>query len=236
MIRKSRERPSGLSIRGPGRTAATPYISSQGSDRIQMHGMYRTGTACDLARWVEGRGRLLYPRHQKPLGRLQRPPSCPRRRAGICAGVARAAGKGVARAFAGLNVYLTLRDAAQAAGIAQPDYETIEAPYYFTANDGSVYTVQEGGWFTDYKRNFVAGPRAGQSETISKDQYEGYAKEGEATWGKLIDGGLFSEPRFIPGTKRSSLPIMDEQGRNIGYIDEKGVHRYAPSMIGPPVG
>jgi hypothetical protein len=145
--------------------------------------------------------------------------------------MARAGAGGVTRAVAGLNVYLTLRDAAQAAGIAQPDYVQIDAPYYFTAQDGSVFTIKMPGWFGSYKRNYVAGPRAGQTETITDFQFEVHKKVAEVTWGKYIPGGLFREPRFIPGTKRKSLPLTDERGNEIGYIDEEGVHQYPSYMI-----
>jgi hypothetical protein len=46
---------------------------------------------------------------------------------------------------------------------------------------------------------------------------------------RLIPGGLFREPRFIQGTKRKTLPVWDENGRQIGNIDEKGIHYY-PSI------
>jgi hypothetical protein len=53
----------------------------------------------------------------------------------------------------------------------------------------------------------------------------------EVTWGKYIPGGLFKEPRFIPGTERNRLPLTDESGSEIGYIDEEGVHEYPRSAI-----
>ena len=39
------------------------------------------------------------------------------------------------------NVYMVLRDAAQAVGIAKRDYAALESQYYFTGGDGSAFVV-----------------------------------------------------------------------------------------------
>ncbi len=135
-----------------------------------------------------------------------------------------------ARAMGALTVYLTARDALQAAGVLQPDYEVAEREtYHFVDGNGSVFTVRPAGLFTSAKREFVAGPRKGQIETITSAQVDEYRRQAEQEWGKYVPGSLFSEPRFIPGSKRTSLPLI--QYRNgipyeVGWIDEKGVHRY----------
>jgi hypothetical protein len=139
----------------------------------------------------------------------------------------------VARALAVGSVYMTLRDAAKAAGIAQPDYDVIEAKYYFVADDASVFTVERPGWFGWFSgpnRKYVAGPRAGQTEAITSADVAAYRREAEASWGRYIPGTLFREPRFIPGTQRRTLPLY-EGGLPTGYIDESGVHRY-PGLRG----
>jgi hypothetical protein len=87
------------------------------------------------------------------------------------------------------------------------------------------------GWFGSYKRSYVAGPRAGETEKTTESEFEVYKKVAEETWGKYIPGSLFREPRFIPGTQRQTLPLTDERGRNIGYIDEAGVHRYSTGSV-----
>lgn len=133
--------------------------------------------------------------------------------------------------MAGLTIYLTARDALQSAGIFQPDYEiSAEATYHFLDSDGSVFTVKPDGWFSSAKREFVAGPRKGETETISSARATQYRKQAEAEWGRCERGNLISEPRFIPGTKRKTLPLYSEEfgdRREIGFIDEKGVHYHA---------
>jgi hypothetical protein len=72
----------------------------------------------------------------------------------------------------------------------------------------------------------VAGPRAGQKEAISAADVDKYREEAEKIYGKYIPGGLFSEPRFISGTKRSTLPLVGPNGGQIGHIDKNGVQYY----------
>jgi hypothetical protein len=152
------------------------------------------------------------------------------------------ASKGLGRGLGGLSVYISLREAAQAAGIAQPDYVQIDAPYYFTTKDGSVYIVQEGGWFSSfkYRRLYVAGPRAGETETMTTLDYERALNLAHSMWGRYVPGSLFHQPRFIPGMNRSSIPLIElDTGRKIGFIDEDGVHRYNPrelDAISPIIG
>jgi len=143
----------------------------------------------------------------------------------------RAMGKGaVGRAMAVVAVYLTAKEALQAAGILQPNYYVFEeATYYFVANDESVFIVWSAGWFSSAKREFIAGPRKGETEKLAKGQVAAYQKIAEAKFGKYIRGTWFREPRFIPGTDRKSLPLTEEQYGvpvEVGWIDEEGVHRY----------
>ena len=128
------------------------------------------------------------------------------------------------------------RDALQAAGVLQPDYEVDKRQaYHYVSKDGSVFVVWPAGLFSGAKREFVAGRRKGQTEKITKEQVEAYRKLAEEEWGQYIPGTLLSEPRFIPGKKRKSLPLIEYRDGvpyEAGWIDEKGVHRYSsPRML-----
>jgi hypothetical protein len=133
-----------------------------------------------------------------------------------------------------LSVNLMYRDALQATGILQPDYEVLErAEYYFVTEDGSVFNVQPEGCFARAQRVFVEGPRNGQTETLTNAQVEEYQKQAEDQWGKYIPGTLLREPKFIPGARRKSLPLIKYEfgvPREAGWIDEKGVRRYKVLM------
>jgi hypothetical protein len=147
-----------------------------------------------------------------------------------------------ARAFGALGVYLTLRDACEGLGIIRPEGNVINADYYFQAIDGSVFVVEEPGdlnFWSNPRRVYVAGPRAGQTEVITQTQARFYRYQAEALYGRVNPGGLFWFQRgrtFTPGTLRSRLPIYDERWRQIGYIDENGEHYYPESQIERPVG
>lgn len=94
-----------------------------------------------------------------------------------------------------------------------------------------------GSWnfWSDRKRKFVAGPRKGESEVITKEEVNAYREQAESKFGRYIPAGLFGEPRFIPGTHRESLPLVDlVTGQKLGYIDKDGVHKYG-RPLGPPV-
>jgi hypothetical protein len=145
-------------------------------------------------------------------------------------------GGATGRAMGALTVYLAARDALQAAGVLKPDYdEDDRETYHYVAEDGSIFTVQPGGFFSGASREFVAGPRKGHTEAITKEQVEAYRTQAEEEWGKYIPGSLFSEPRFIPGKKRKSLPLIEYRDGlpyNAGWIDEEGVHRHSnPRML-----
>jgi hypothetical protein len=141
--------------------------------------------------------------------------------------------RAAARAVAVLNVYLTLREACQAAGVVQPDYTPIDADYFFTDRDGSVFYIRlhDGIWdlwgaVGTPRRIFITGPRAGQSDTLSPANLVQYRMEAQLRFGLYIPGSLLRPPRFIPGTERRTLPIIDSDGWRIGYIDESGPHYY----------
>lgn len=142
-----------------------------------------------------------------------------------------ATGKVIARSLGVVGAYLTVRDALAASGLTGLDFEVAEeGAYAFAADDGSHFVVYPGGrvWGAPY-RTFVSGPRAGESETIDDSDFESYRALGEEQWGKYIPGGLFSGPKFIPGTQRSRLPLFDHQfgvSREVGWIDEHGVHYF----------
>jgi hypothetical protein len=135
------------------------------------------------------------------------------------------------RAMGALTVYLAGRDTLRTLGVLQPDFaSTGDAEYYFKDSGGSVFIVKPAGWLSGAKREFIAGPRKGQTETITKAEEESYRAEAEKVWGKYIPGTLTRSPRFIPGTKRKTLPVYsdDEHGVRLetGWVDEDGVHYY----------
>jgi hypothetical protein len=124
-----------------------------------------------------------------------------------------------------LTVYLTARDALQAAGVLQPDYSVAEREtYHFVADDGSVFVVWPAGWLSSAKREFVAGPRKGRTENITNAQVEQYRKQAEEEWGKYTPGSLLSGPRFIPGTKRKSLPVSSRISLPNGALETLITH------------
>ena len=137
------------------------------------------------------------------------------------------------RAMGALTVYLTARDALQATGVLQPTFTDLgEQEYHFVADDKSVFIVKRG-WLSDPKREYIAGPRQGQVETITDAQADEHQKQAESVWGKRIRGSLTTPPRFIPGSKRKTLPIYDDYygvPREIGYVDEEGPHYYPIPM------
>jgi hypothetical protein len=135
------------------------------------------------------------------------------------------------RAMSILSVYLATRDVLQTAGVLQPDYSVADREtYHFVAEDGSIFVVWPAGWLSSAKREFVSGPRQGLKESMTGDEVEACRKKAEEVWGKYIPGSLLSEPRFIPGTQRKTLPLIREQRglpEEVGWIDEKGVHYYS---------
>jgi len=132
------------------------------------------------------------------------------------------------RAFAIVNVYLVARDVLQAAGALQPDYYISERQVYqFSCADGSVFVVYPPWPFLSPYVLYVEGARKGETETISRIEFALLKSHAESKWGKYIPGSLLSEPRFIPGTERKTLPLVRaEDGVEIGWIDVKGVHKY----------
>jgi hypothetical protein len=141
----------------------------------------------------------------------------------------RRATKAVGRAFVGFQIYTTARDALQAAGVLQPDYHIEHADYYFTADDGSVFIIENPTWRKGAKQVFVAGPRAGQTIALTDEQYQQYKAAAEKIWGRYDPGSLIREPRFYPGEKRKRLPYYEDRDGypwEAGWIDEDGIHRY----------
>ncbi len=149
-------------------------------------------------------------------------------------GARRIGGKGqgaTSGAIAVLSVYMTTRDALQAAGILQPNYTVVEREdFHFVAADNSVFIVYPSWLWRSAMLEFVAGPRKGQTIDLTDAQADQYRQKGEEQWGKYIPGTLFSGPRFIPGVQKKSVPffIFDHDvPQEAGWIDEKGVHRYS---------
>ena len=139
------------------------------------------------------------------------------------------------RAVGALTVYLAAHDALQTLGVLQPSYQVGDsAVYHFAADDGSIFVVHEGGWFSSPKIEFVAGPRKGQTEKLSSTEVEQYRNRAEQEFGKYIPGSLISQLRFIPGRQRTRLPLYDENRgvrREIGWIDASGVHYHFQPII-----
>lgn len=232
-----------------GLPADTYYGDHAGAATVEIDAV--TGTRADnLAADAAMRKKLGDPKWQRPTGYLWNHAGTPGSttmelvKEGVHEAVAhkgpaaeprairRAAGNRgtTGKAMGTLTVYLTARDALQAGGILQPDYEVADREsYHYVSEDGSVFVVWPAGWFSSAKREFVAGPRKGQTETITDEEIGEHRKQAEEEWGKYIPGTLLSEPRFIPGKKRTSLPLI-EYRRGIpyeaGWIDARGVHRY----------
>jgi A nuclease of the HNH/ENDO VII superfamily with conserved WHH len=195
----------------------------------------------------------------EPGSRTMELVSRPFHRAVAHEGNASLARAGLRQAAAGvrvLSVFLTLRDACQMAGVLPPQETIVNATYFFTASDGSVYYVRypselrsffEGAGqiltlgysgATSPEIAYVAGPRAGRTQSISTAEATLYQLRGEELYGRVVGGtGIFSSPRrFIPGTLRATLPITETDvvrgtTRNVGYIDEDGEHRYPDNPV-----
>ena len=138
--------------------------------------------------------------------------------------------RGSGRVLGVVNVYLVARDVLQAAGALQPEYNVSERQvYHFTSADGSVFVAYPRWLVFSAYIVFVAGNRKGETQKITTQEFKQLKKQAEDKWGKYIPGSLLSEPRFIPGTERQTLPLIrEEDGTEIGWIDEKGVHKYTP--------
>ena len=149
-------------------------------------------------------------------------------RAALRSAKANGAAQGTARAMAALVVYETLRDALQASGTLQPSYVELTGVYYFGEDDGSVFYVKMPGWlgvFSSPTKEYVAGPKMGQSEEITTQRVDEYRIEAEKFYGKYLPGNIFTAPRFIGGSKRARLPVY-EGLLEVGYVDGDGVHYY----------
>jgi hypothetical protein len=104
-------------------------------------------------------------------------------------------------------------------------------PAALSGSGTSVFTVTESTAFTRAERVYIAGPRAGQTEKITDFQEQVHRRVAEVQYGRLIEGGWFSDPKFIPGMVRKTLPFF-EGGKQVGYVDETGIHRYSISRVG----
>ena len=144
------------------------------------------------------------------------------------------AGRATGRVMGALSVYTTVRDALQTLGVLYPGFVSAgDAEYPFDAPDGSKFIVIPAEGEQGATREFFSGPRKGQSEPITKEEEDQYRAQGEREWGKLIPGSIIKSPRFIPGTRRSTLPIYGEERgvrRRIGWVDEKGIHYFKEPM------
>jgi hypothetical protein len=134
------------------------------------------------------------------------------------------------RAIGALAVYLLASDALRVAGVLKPSYEVAENEVYqFRANDGSVFVVNPGGVLRRGYREFIGGPRKGQRESITPDEAEEYRERAEEEFGKYVPGTPFTDPRFMPGKQRKTLPLItypDGVPHEAGWIDDKGPHYY----------
>ncbi len=141
-----------------------------------------------------------------------------------------------ARGLAVLDVYMTIRDAAEYAGVGGLKYQESNFKLYYYTERDSVFTVHKpvvGLFGAKPWKKYVAGPKAGQTQSISWAQAEQFKLRAERKWGKFIRGTLFRKPRFKPGTHRHSIPITDRFGRTIGHIDEDGPTMYYNSGFEP---
>jgi hypothetical protein len=140
----------------------------------------------------------------------------------------RGGGGATSRAVSALTVYMTARDIGQTTGLLQSDYEVGDRTnYHFRDEDGNVFIVHEGGIISSPKRVYVDGPRKGETEKITTEEAEQLRKRAEEEFGKYIPGTIFREPRFIPGKKRTSVPLITHPNgipHEAGWIDDEGVH------------
>ena len=142
------------------------------------------------------------------------------------AAIARAQLRVVNASLGVLNVYSTLKDAAEFAGA--PSGKFTEGPhqdYYFADLEGSVFTVTPPGIFSRGRRNYILGPRAGETDDLTCGEANEYRKLGEELYGRYVPAVWFrgNQPRFIPGTMRETLPIMDPSGSiQWGTLGPKG--------------
>lgn len=86
--------------------------------------------------------------------------------------------------------------------------------------------MREGGVFSSPARVYVDGPRKGQTEKISDREFDEYRQHVEKEWGKYIPGTLWSEPKFVPGRQRDSVPYIifdDGVPFEAGVVDKNGV-------------
>jgi hypothetical protein len=142
------------------------------------------------------------------------------------------------RALNVLDVYLTTRDALQSLGILGPTYEVrSRMTYTFEADDGSLFIVWPAGWIRGASIEFISGPRTGEKVSISTAEVDRFRIAAEKIWGRYIPATIFRQSRFIPGTKRKSIPYytIDEYGleREAGWVDEDGEH--PTNSFFPPV-
>ncbi|HZZ78591.1 MAG TPA: HNH endonuclease, partial [Gemmataceae bacterium] len=94
-----------------------------------------------------------------------------------------------ARALGVATVYLAARDVLKMAGALGPEYHSDEGLTYKFRDetDGSEFVIKPG-WIRSSRREFISGPRAGQSEPISKEEVENYRAAAEKEFGKFVPG------------------------------------------------
>jgi RHS repeat-associated protein len=125
-----------------------------------------------------------------------------------------------------LEAYMSARDVCQAMGLVQPDYTVVGTlPYYFPGGD-SVFIVKAPGalnFWSAPQKEYISGPRKGAVCEITDKAVQRYREIGEQLYGRYVPGNLFREPRFIPGTERKSIPLIDDNGFIIGEVGKHGV-------------
>jgi RHS repeat-associated protein len=132
--------------------------------------------------------------------------------------------------LSGANIVGNILTALEYAGVVPPAPELIENEYVFSDGAGSKFCIGKCPpllfWGHD-QRKFISGPRVGQEENISREEYNQYLKQAEDLYGRYEESFWFpGSAKFYPGTLRKNLPIWDQCGRKLGYIDETGKHLY----------
>ena len=117
---------------------------------------------------------------------------------------------------------MALRDIAEFTG--EKYTEVFAVAYFHDKLTNSVFWLESGNWIYSPRMHFVGGPLDGQEEIISSEEYKYYEEQYHQAYGRYIPGGLFRDPKFIPGSKRSTLPLYKSDGSGCGYIDEDGPH------------
>ncbi|UUO09290.1 choice-of-anchor D domain-containing protein [Blastopirellula sp. J2-11] len=131
------------------------------------------------------------------------------------------------KAFGALTAYFVVRDAADfARGHSLSD---VHEDYVFSDGE-SEYTLTTRsplGYILSYKymKNYISGPREGESEYISDEVFEEHRQKGIEMYGRLR-WNPWTGYYYDEGDVRKGIPVKDEYGREIGFCGKDGIEYY----------